>query len=94
LLGDMSCELFYAPGLYAHVVVQKSADSISLHRQEKVLKRSGVPLNQSSLKDLFYRCAELLKPIYDRVNNFVSISECVKADETYLTNVLIRIKAD
>ncbi|MBK03171.1 MAG: hypothetical protein CL932_00290 [Deltaproteobacteria bacterium] len=72
----------YGPGLHAHVVVQKCADSIPLYRQEKILKRAGVPLNRSTLKDLFHRCAELLKPIYDRMKNHVACSEYVNADET------------
>ncbi|MBU51096.1 MAG: IS66 family transposase, partial [Deltaproteobacteria bacterium] len=76
----------YGPGLHAHVVVQKCADSIPLYRQEKILKRAGVPLNRSTLKDLFHQCAELLKPIYDRMKNHVACSEYVNADETAINS--------
>ena len=74
----------YGPGLHAHVVVQKCADSIPLYRQEKILRRAGISINRSTLKDLFHRCAQLLKPIYDRMKNIIAASEYVNADETTL----------
>ena len=39
----------YGPGLLAHIVTAKCADSIPLYRQAKALARAGVPINRTTL---------------------------------------------
>ena len=70
------------PGLHAHVVVSKCADSIPLYRQAKQLERAGVPASRSTLCDAFHRVARLLEPLRARMLEIISASEYVNADET------------
>jgi len=68
----------------AHVVVSKCADSIPLYRQAKRYRREGVPIDRSTLLDLFHRTAELLSPLVARLLALVAEKEIVLADETTL----------
>ena len=43
----------YGPGFHAHVVVSKVDDSLPLERQEKILGRSGLEINKSTLCEVF-----------------------------------------
>lgn len=74
----------YGPGLHAHVVVSKCADSLPFYRQAKQLTRAGVPMGRSTLGDLFHRTAELLSPLHARLLELVAESHHVNADETTL----------
>jgi len=74
----------YGPGFLAHVVVSKCADSIPLYRQAKRYRREGVPIDRSTLLDLFHRTAELLSPLVARLLALVAEREIVLADETTL----------
>jgi transposase len=74
----------YGPGFLAHVVVSKCADSIPLYRQAKRYRREGVPIDRSTLVDLFHRTAELLSPLVARLLALVAKKEIVLADETTL----------
>jgi len=74
----------YGPGFLAHVVVSKCADSIPLYRQAKRYRREGVPIDRSTLLDLFHRTAELLSPLVARLLALVAEKEIVLADETTL----------
>jgi len=76
------CE--YGPGLHAHVVVAKCADSLPFYRQAKQFERAGVPMNRSTLCNLFHRSASLLDPLYQRMLELVSKENHVGADETPL----------
>ncbi len=74
--------VLYGPGLHAHVVVAKCADSIPVERLAKSLRRAGMIIGRSSLNELFHRVAELLRPLYERMLVRVAESEYVSADET------------
>ncbi len=74
----------YGPQMYARVVVDKCADSMPLHRQAKRLRRSGVPIDTSTLCDLFHRSADLLRPLYERMVERMAGIEHINADETRL----------
>jgi len=74
----------YDPGFLAHVVVSKCADSIPLYRQAKQYRRDGVPIDRSTLVDLFHRTAELLGSLTARLLVLVAEKEIVLADETTL----------
>ncbi len=74
----------YGPGLHAHVVVQKCADSVPLYRQAKAMARAGAEVSRSTLGDLFHRSAEVLAPIHARLLEFVAEAKHVSADETPL----------
>ncbi|MEM6275070.1 MAG: IS66 family transposase [Myxococcota bacterium] len=72
----------YGPGLYAHAVVAKCADSIPIHRLAKSFERNGIPMSRTTLNALFHRAAELLGPIEKRILELVAASSRVNADET------------
>lgn len=63
-VGDQG---MYGPGLVAHAVLAKCADSMPLYRLAQSLQRSGIPISDSTLGDLFHKAAELLKPLYNRM---------------------------
>lgn len=72
----------YGPGLHAHVVVSKCADSMPLYRQEKQMRRVGLPLKRSTLGDMWSRSAGLLEPLAQRVLERIVNAPYVNADET------------
>ena len=78
----------YGPGLLAHTIVSKCADSLPLYRQAKQYRRLGVPISRSTLTDLFHRGAELLAPLSQRLLELVAAQPVVQGDET-----VIRVQA-
>jgi transposase len=72
----------FGPTFMAQVVVSKCADSIPLYRQAKAYRRAGVPVDDSTLGDLFHRTAETVAPLYTRLLELVPEIEIVLADET------------
>jgi transposase len=74
----------YGPSFVAHVVTAKCADSIPLYRLSKSLGRAGIPVNRSTLIDLFHRAAELCAPIVARLLVRIAEHDVVQADETTL----------
>jgi transposase len=72
----------YGPGLIAHVITAKCADSIPLHRLEKALGRAGIAIARSTLVDLFHRAAEELQPLYRLLIDEIAAKDVVHADET------------
>jgi transposase len=72
----------YGPTLMAQVVVAKCADSIPLYRQAKAYHRIGVPVDDSTLGELFHRTAEITAPLSDRLLEVIREKDIVLADET------------
>lgn len=72
----------YGPRFHAHVAVAKCADSLPLHRQAKQIERAGIPMNASSLGDIFHRGGELIAPIARRILELIAQAQHVNGDET------------
>jgi len=72
----------FGPTFMAQVVVSKCADSIPLYRQAKAFRRAGVPVDDSTLGDLFHRTAEIVSPLYTRLLGHIPEIDIVLADET------------
>jgi len=72
----------YGPALYAKICVDKCLDAMPLRRQERALARLHAPLPSSTLCTLFHRAADVVKPIYDALQLYVSTSPHVQGDET------------
>jgi transposase len=70
------------PGLLAHVVVSKFADHQPLYRQGGILARHGVDLPRSTLGGWVAAVADLLKPLVDRMAEFVRRSRVIQTDDT------------
>lgn len=75
----------YGPGVYAHVITAKCADSMPLYRIERSMERAGCPIARSTLCSFFHRSAELLTPIYDRLIATAKRDPYLHADETRLS---------
>jgi len=74
----------YGPGLHAHVVTSKCADSIPVHRLSKILERAGFPIARSTLNTMFHRSADVFRPIHKRLLEYAQADIYVHADETTL----------
>ena len=72
----------YGPGLIAHVVTAKCADSIPLYRQAKALQRAGIPIQRTTLGNLFHSAGDGLVALYTRLLELIRDSVYVHADET------------
>lgn len=72
----------YGPGLIAHVVVAKCADSIPFYRQAKGFLRAGVPVARTTIGDLFHACARATAPLSRRLLQLIVGDAFVRADET------------
>ncbi len=74
----------YGPGLHAHVVTSKCADSIPFHRLARMLERTGAPIARSTVCTMFHRCADRFVPVYERLLDHARADPYVHADETTL----------
>src|SRR3954463_14219232 len=70
------------PGLLAHVITEKYADHIPLHRQERRLARQGVELSRSTLCDWMAGAARTLEPLYDLMKTLILLCGTIHTDDT------------
>ena len=77
--GGMATE-----ALLAHVLVNKYADHLPLHRQSQIFARQGVELDRSTLCNWVGRACWWLEPLYELVSSTVLSSPKVVADDTTL----------
>jgi transposase len=73
-------------GLLAYLTVSKYTDHLPLYRQESIVARQGVFLPRSTTGDWLASCAELLRPLYDRMVSRVLQSRCLHTDDTTVKN--------
>jgi DNA invertase Pin-like site-specific DNA recombinase len=73
-----------APGLLAHVLVNKFSDHLPLYRQQDVLARHGMYFARSTLAGWIALSADLLKPIVDLMGQRIVSSAVVQSDDTPL----------
>jgi transposase len=74
------------PGLLANLIVSKYADHLPLYRLERIYQRQGVLLPRSTTCDWLAACAELLRPLYDRLVSLVLQSRWLHTDDTTVKN--------
>ena len=70
------------PGMLAQVLVSKYADHLPLYRQSEIYAREGVSLERSTLADWVGQSAALLKPLVERIGDYVLSGEKLHADDT------------
>ena len=70
------------PGLLAHVLVAKYADSLPLYRQSEIYSREGVDLDRSTLAGWVGATADLLAPVVEAVRAHVMAATKLHADDT------------
>ena len=68
--------------LLAQVIVAKLADHLPLHRQAKIFQRHGIPIAEQTMGDWMRQCADLLEPLYTRLQRYVLASKVVGTDDT------------
>lgn len=72
-----------APGLLAHIVVQKYCDHLPLYRQEQIYQqRHKVNLPRQSLTRWVELASDWLKPVYEQIRTGVMAGGYVQVDET------------
>jgi transposase len=71
-----------SPSLLAHIAVSKYADALPLYRQEKIFNRFDIDISRSSMAHWMIRVGELLKPIYNSLEDEVIAAKYVQCDET------------
>lgn len=70
------------PGLLAHVLVGKYADSLPLYRQCQIYAREGVVLERSTLTDWVGQAARLLTPLAQAIGRHVLRANKIHGDDT------------
>lgn len=70
------------PGLLAHIITCKYADHLPLHRQERILARHGIDLRRSTTCGWMAACADLLRPLYERMKTLVLESRVIHTDDS------------
>ncbi len=70
------------PGLLAHVLVGKYADSLPLYRQCQIYAREGVMLERSILTDWVGQAARLLTPLAQAIGRRVLRADKIHGDDT------------
>ena len=70
------------PGLLAHVITEKYADHLPLHRQERRLARQGAEISRSTLCDWMKSAANILEPLYDLMKTLILLSGVIHTDDT------------
>ncbi len=76
----------YEASVYAHVVTEKYADHLPLHRLEGIFKRHGVHLPKQTMWDMLVRTDELLaRPILKQIHKELIEEPVLHSDETPVT---------
>ena len=73
-----------SPSLLAMLLTTKYADSLPLHRFEKVLKRHGVEIPRQTLARWVMQCGDHLQPLVNLLRDRLLESPVIHCDETRL----------
>lgn len=71
-----------APGLLSYVIVSKYSDHLPLYRLETILERHGIEIARSTVCDWMAQCADLLRPLHERMVHYVLQSKVIHTDDT------------
>lgn len=71
-----------AEGLLAHIITSKYADHLPLNRLEGMGRRAGVEMSVSTMCDWVGHCADLLKPLVQRMHHKILQSPKINTDDT------------
>lgn len=70
------------PGLLSYVIIQKYCNHLPLYRQTQIYKREGLDLSRSTMAGWMFQCSELLKPLIDKLMEYVFSSTYLHGDDT------------
>ncbi len=71
-----------APGLLAHVLTQKFQFHLPLYRQEQMLQAIGIDIPRATLSLWVIRCAQLLQPLVNLLQDEILTYDVAYADES------------
>jgi len=69
-------------GLLAHVIVEKYEHHTPLYRQELKFERLGIQLSRNTMGGWTVQCADVLKPLYERMREWVLRHDIALNDDT------------
>jgi transposase len=69
-------------GLLAHLIVEKYEHHTPLYRQEVKFQRQGVEISRKTMAGWMAQCAEVLKPLYERLREEILSYDIVLNDDT------------
>ena len=72
------------PSLLSQIITNKFQYALPLYRQESMFKQHGIELNRKTMSEWMMRCAELFKPIIERLHEALLTQGVIHADETTL----------
>lgn len=72
------------PSLLAQVIIQKYQFALPLYRQEALFKQLDIELSRKTLATWMIRCADLFKPVIERLKDTLLTQSVIHADETPL----------
>jgi transposase len=72
------------PSLLGQIIAGKFQYSLPLYRQETLFKQYGIELSRRTMSDWMKKCADALKPLYERLHQVLLKQSVIQADETTL----------
>ncbi|WP_019606631.1 IS66 family transposase, partial [Teredinibacter turnerae] len=72
------------PSLLAQVIIQKYQFALPLYSQEALFKQLDIELSRKTLATWMIRCADLFKPVIERLKDTLLTQSVIHADETPL----------
>jgi len=75
---------FATPSLLSQIITSKYQYGLPLYRQESMFKQYGIALSRQTMSSWLLKCANLLKPLYDKLHKTLLQQSVIQADETTL----------
>jgi len=75
---------FATASLLSQIITSKYQYGLPLYRQENLFKEYGIPLSRQTMSSWLLKCADLLKPLYDKLHQILLLQRVIQADETTL----------
>jgi transposase len=69
-------------GLLAHIITEKYEHHTPLYRQELKFERQGMEISRQTMAGWMARCADVLKPLYERMREEILSYDIVLNDDT------------
>ncbi len=69
-------------GLLAHIIIEKYEHHTPLYRQELKFERQGIDISRQTMAGWMGRCADVLKPLYERMQEKILAYDIVLNDDT------------
>ena len=75
---------FATASLLSQIITSKYQYGLPLYRQESLFKEYGIALSRQTMSSWLLRCADLLKPLYNKLHKILLQQAVIQADETTL----------